>query len=540
MSNLMETVHDIVDNLSDTALKELVQGSDLDITNLIDDLLSASFEVLHAGSFDLNNLKSIEMFQTSFDETMKRASYNYFKTTMLPNFDQGWRNIEWGNMVQLYNFLGILASRSSGKSYEFCFAWPLWRMWKYEKPTFFDKDTIDNRNSKETIIITNETRLAKRHMNLIAEEITYNSLLYERLFTSDSIGKEKITAKNGASVEYRTYGGFIRGLHVGGVAVDDFPDESCLYSKDRRDKYLEIFNGSIVPVIEPGGSLIVSGTPYHEQDLYQILKKDKSFHVFEYPVVFPNGDLLAPERKLDHSFIKERRESLGTIVFSREFMVTPVSDSSSLFPWEYLEKSFIGMENTSLVENIESYPVKLNRVVVGCDFARSGNIGADYSCFSVWGTDSNNQYYLLHIWRKKGASHREQVDVICRINQLFKANKIIAENNGFQQIMVDLIKERGVKNIEPFTTTSQIKKNLYEGLPSLSAMFERADIKIPFQEGKSKETALLICGEFNSVTFSEDTGRLESAGEHDDCVMSTFFAIQELRSKKSRVKVDYV
>lgn len=34
------------------------------------------------------------------------------------------------------------------------------------------------------------------------------------------------------------------------------------------------------------------------------------------------------------------------------------------------------MENIRLVDNIESFPIKLQRVVMGCDFAVSGNVGA--------------------------------------------------------------------------------------------------------------------------------------------------------------------
>ena len=51
------------------------------------------------------------------DESLKVLSYNYFKTTMLPNFRQGWRNLEWGNMVQLYPNSAYLAARSHGKCF---------------------------------------------------------------------------------------------------------------------------------------------------------------------------------------------------------------------------------------------------------------------------------------------------------------------------------------------------------------------------------------------------------------------------------------
>jgi phage terminase large subunit-like protein len=542
IGNILEYTNDIISNLPDKALEELLGGYDDDTNAMLESIMYNVHSIIHYNDHSQKTFGSLENFENSFDEGMKRLSYNYFKTTMLPNFNQGWRNLEWGNLIQLYPWLCILASRGSGKSFEMCFSLPLWRLWRYVRPSFLQKDTIDNRNSKETVLITNESKLARRHLKLVNEEIRMNDLLKEKLLPDQiaQLGNDKIITKNGASYEFRTYGGFIRGLHVGMSIADDFLDESALYSQEQRAKFHEIFYGSIKPIIETGGHLIVSGTPYSLDDLYGDLKKDHLFKVFEYPSIFPDGKLLATERGYTLKNLMDIKKSLGSLVFSREYLVSPVSDVSSIFPWEFLNKSFIGMENISLTENIESFPIKMERVVMGCDFATSGSVAADYSVFAVWGIDSNKNYYLLHIWRKKGASHREQVDVICRLNQMFKCNKIVAEANGTQGILIEMVKERGVKNIEPFITTAKIKKNSYDGLPSLSAIFERGEIKIPYKDGKSKDLANWLCGEFNSITFLEDSGKLESAGAHDDGVMASFFAITDLREKKSSFKFHLV
>ena len=71
-------------------------------------------------------------------------------------------------------------------------------------------------------------------------------------------------------------------------------------------------------------------------------------------------------------------------------------------------------------------------------------------------------------------------------------------------------------------------------------MFERGQIKIPFKVGKSKETALWLGSEFNSITINEDTGKLESSDQHDDGVMSSFIAITTLREKSSNFKVSFI
>ena len=521
----------IINDLPDSALAELLGGYQNDVDKLFHSMVTTAQEMVNKSRYkvELANVDYLPRVYTSYDESLKKLSYNYFKISMLPGFTMGWRNIEWGNLIQLYPYSCFRCQRGSGKSYEFCKAYILWRLYSYTPPTSFLNDTVRNRNLKETCLITNEGRLGRLHLDKIEEEIRSNDLLHEKLLTKgvQGLGKDPMRTKNGAIVHLRSRDSFIRGLHVGGVVLDDFLDKSCIYSADQRAKFKEVFFAEIMNIVEPKGDLKVVGTPFHESDLYNDIDKDPSFKSFIYPGIFPDGEILAPDR-FDFKKLMELKESLGSMVFSREILVIPVSDTSTIFPWDYLQRAFIGMENVSLVENIESYPVKLERVAVGCDFAISGNIGADYSVFTVWGVDSMKRYHLLYVWRKQGASHLEQVNQVVWINNVFKPNIIWAEGNNFQKVIIDLIKERGIINIEPFITSGSNKKDLYSGLPSLAALFERGDIKIPYKAGKSKEIAEWLCGEFNSVTFT-DKGKLESAGQHDDGAMSCFIGISALR-----------
>ena len=543
--DLFSYVDQILHNLTPAAMKELLGGYGNDLDDLYRNMLQEAYRVTHVESdlIDPEAIDYLPQLETVMDETLKINSFNYFKTTMLPNFDMGWRNIEWGNLTQMYPFSSYQCERGSGKSMEWCFAFPLWRSYGYRRPVWANRmtDTRENRNRKETVLITNESKLGIRHLEKIVEEIRSNDFLHDILLPNNhnDLGKEQIRTKNGTSILLRSKGSFIRGLHLGAAVVDDFLDKSCLYSKDQRDKFEEVFYAEIVNIVEPGGFLIVSGTPFHEKDLYWRIKNDPNFKTFIYPGIYPDGRVLAPER---YTFDKlmELKESLGTIVFTREHLVKPISDYSSLFPWEYLNRAKVGMDKISLVNNIESFPVQMERVVMGCDFAISGAVSADYSVFSVWGRAADKKYYLLHVFRKKGMPHGEQVSEIVSLNNRFRPNRIIAEGNGFQSVMIELVKERGVSNIEPFITESNLKKDLYEGLPSLSAMFERGEIRIPYGDEASRNTFEWLGGEFNSVTFHEDSGKLESSSDHDDGAMSTFFAVTDLRETHTTFKVHYM
>lgn len=541
LTYLYNAVDNIIERLPERALNQLLEGYGNDVDTMLREMVHQSEKALYLGrTLDSESLSYVDNVKASMDNTLKILSLNYFITTMLPKFRLGWRNIEWSNLTQLYPWSCYLCARASGKSYQWSYAFILWRLWSYTRPTAYRQDTVDNANRKETCYITNTFTLAKVQIAKVTEEIEANDLIKEKLnpYNKASIGETAIKTETGSTLHVRGKDSMIRGLHVGACLCDDMPDESSLYSDEQREKLKELLKGTIEPIVEPYGYFLVTGTPYSSapNELYQILKADKRFYCFEYPILFPDGRPLAPDRYTFEQILA-KKEELGTIVFNREYLVVPISDTSTIFPYEYLMRSVIGMETIRFASSIDDFPFKLTRVHIGVDFAVSGNIGADYTVYSVWGKDAMDNYYLLYYYRKRGMSHNEQVDKIVQLDRLFHPNKIRCEANGFQSILSGLAKERGLKNIEPFTTTEGNKKDLYTGLPSLSAMFERGQIKCPYAIGETRQAVDLMFGEFSSITFRSDNGKLEAASGHDDVVMANFLSINSLREDDKEVQV---
>lgn len=534
--NIINYAQDIFSNLDDNALLQLMGGYESDFDKICDDVLIEVDRVVNCDQDAVNgdNLCNLEDVELCIHERLKTINYNYFKTTCLPEFTQGWRNLEWGNMVQLYSHLNIEAARSSGKSHEFSFAFPLWKMYGYQRPNIITKQTNDNKMRKYGCIISNKQDISFKFIKKIIEEIKINDVLAERLKpdnkTEGNLGTTEIRAKNGAIVAPYSLDSSIRSQHPGWVSVDDFLDKSAIYSSDRRATFNEEFFAAIMPALEPNpaAQIVCVGTPFSDapDDLYNKLKADTRFKQFIYPAIFPDGRLLAPDRYTFDKLMQEKN-TLGSIVFAREYLVVPVSDGSTIFPWEFLERSTVGMENIRYVDNIESFPIKLTRIITACDFAISGNVGADFCAFITMGTDSMGNIYKLNIWHKSGASHNEMVSQIISINQRFKPNKIIVETNGFQLVMAQLAKARGLKNISEFTT-GDIKKDLYKGIPALGAAYERGQIRTPYKEGETRELSNKLFNELNSITFN-DKGKLEAASGHDDLAMAEWMGFMELQ-----------
>lgn len=300
------------------------------------------------------------------------------------------------------------------------------------------------------------------------------------------------------------------------------------------DKVNEIRDGkaeTVDFVLPKTHSFITNGivshnTPFHSADLYGHIKKQGVYRCFEYPAIFPDGRLLWEGR---HSMegLLEKAKSQGSVIFSREVLVRPVSNESSVFPMNILKRSIVGMDSYTLVNNIYSHPIRsiFNRVVMGCDFAISASASADYSAFGMLGVssvDGVEHYYLLNVWHEKGKSYGEQQRKIKQLHTDFNFDLGVLESVQMQQIFVEGAAEMGLP-VEGHHTSAKTKYDLKEGLPSLAILFEQGRIHFPYGDEHSRGVVDMIFEQLQSMSWS-DHG-IESTSEHDDLVMMLLMCI---------------
>lgn len=530
MKDVYDIVDDIITNLDEASVLELTKNGELSIDEVIDILVDETAGVIASTNSNLqtNTPNYLEKFTEQIEETLRCKSLNYFILSVLPDFILGWHNIEWSNLIQINRLLCVLAARDHGKSYHFSFAYPLWQMYRYRpKGTYENPTPKEFQMAREGLLITNEFGLARHFLAIIKEEIGTNPILKKRLMPDskrEGWGAEKIICKNGATLAIKSAGSKIRGYHPTYIILDDFLNESSLYSQDQRDKYWNTFSAVILPALSPGGQMLIVGTPFFEKDLYAQLKETGKYKVFEYPAIFPDGTLLFPQR---HTFesLMEKKQILGSLIFSREILVKPISDAASIFPYEILRRAIRGQDSVDVINNMDSSDRKFVKIVVGCDFAISASVGADYSVFTILGVDELGNYHVLNCWRKQGANYAQQIAALKKINMDFRPDIMYAEDNGMQEIFIQMMEDANLPVVGK-TTNAVNKKSLYKGIPSIAVLFETGRIKFPYGSQKAKNLTDLYFGELNSVTYIQDTGKLESVSQHDDCGMSLWNAIR--------------
>ena len=204
MEALYTQASDIINNLDPLALQELMSGTENDVNKLLDVIVDETKDALFGrirGPVTVNAFDYLQNLTDSFDHELRRKSFNYFVSTVLTDFDMNIHHIEWGNLLQFFPRLCILAARDHSKSFTFSHPYPIWELFRFEKGNLSGGiNRRDNFLSQRGMIVTDEQSLAKDFLKLIREEIEENPILRERLFPtkSEGWGKEEITCKNGA------------------------------------------------------------------------------------------------------------------------------------------------------------------------------------------------------------------------------------------------------------------------------------------------------------------------------------------------------
>ena len=521
----LELVDEIIQAMDERGLNEMMNGDVRDVDAVFDALMQDTYRVLYTGDMSIDfRPRYEENLSAVVEDTLRCANLTYFITSVIPDFQLSWHHLEWGELVQQHKKLCINAARDHGKSFYFSNAYAAWQLYRYTRPrtrSYSKRPTAASSN--RGFLFSFSLQQGIDLMEILKGTIEENDILKERLFpqsTANSWSATNIVCRNGARLTVKGFGSSVRGAHPYWIIVDDGLKDNVIYSSLQRNKSTDYFHSVIMNMLVPGGQIIVVGTPFHAEDLYGDLKTKNGWFVIEYPAIFTDGRILWPQR-WSFKDLMDKKETQGSIIFSRENLCRPITNESSIFPMEILTRSLLRMENYTLVDSREEFPVKFSKVVVGCDFAISANVGADYAVFSVWGIDElTDERWLLHLYREKGVKFFEQMNVLRRINSRFRPDLIVMENNTFQQIFVETADTEGMPVIGH--TTGIDKYDLKTGWPHLSTLFERGKIHIPVGNVYSQQVKDLIFQDLGSVAFTEKG--LESVGSHDDISSSFWLA----------------
>ena len=509
---------EILEGLDEYGIRELMGGGEKDIEEIWSIIFESIISTLYGNDPSLGDkISYLDHVSEQVEEILSVENLTYFIISKMPNFQMNWHHLEWADVVQRYNRFNIIAARDHGKSFFYSNAYLAWKLYRY-KPYVNKFSRKDLSLSKRGFLFSFSQQQAVDLLEILKNTIEDYDGIRERLLPksrNEGWGKTDITCANGARLTTKGFGSSVRGAHPGYIMVDDGLKDNVIYSKTQRQKSIEYFHAVIMNMIVPGGQVGVVGTPFHANDLYGDLKSKSGWHVREYPAIFPDGTILWRER-WGFEELLEKRETQGNLIFSRENLVKPVTNESTIFPMDVIERSYVGMQSVNFVNNREAYKIKFDRVVTAIDFSISSNVGADYTVMITAGVDEKDDIYLMNITRFKGKKFSEQMAAMRNININFRPDVMVLEQNVFQQIFVHQGAEEGLPVVGHTTGTN--KYDLKAGLPSVALLYEMGKIKCPRGNDFDKDMGDLLASELSSVTWT-DKG-LEGVGEHDDTALA--------------------
>lgn len=508
---------EIIENLDEYGARELLGGYESDIDKAYQIILEETLAVLYGQKNEVKvKLGYFDHITETVEETLCVENLTYFITSKMPAFELNWHHLEWGDVAQRYNKANVIAARDHGKSYYWSNAYIIWKMYRYQPFVSKAVSRKDLALSKKGYLFSFSREQATDLLEIIKGTIEENDDLKARLFPGkgDGWAKTEIRCKNGTSLKTKGFGSSVRGAHPGYIVVDDGLKDNVIYSSIQRKKSIDYFHAVIMNMIVPGGQTIVVGTPFHANDLYGDLKSKSGWHVREYPAIFPDGTVLWRER-WGWTELLEKRETQGNLIFSRENLVKPVTNESTIFPEDVIKRSYVGMDGYTFVRSRDAYKQKFDRVVMACDFSISSSVGADYTVIMTAGIDDKDNIWLMNITRFKGKKFAEQMSMIKHLNHAFNPDIIVMEQNVFQQIFVQEGDRLGMP-VEGHTTGTN-KYDLKAGLPGVAILYETGKIRCPRGNQESIDTGDGLALELGSVTWTEKG--LEGVGEHDDQAM---------------------
>ncbi|MDQ6963550.1 MAG: phage terminase large subunit, partial [Mariprofundales bacterium] len=247
--------------------------------------------------------------------------------------------------------------------------------------------------------------------------------------------------------------GAVISRHYDLIVADDVVTFETARTMGQRDKLVEWWGTALLPTLEPTGELVVVGTRYHPDDLYQHLIESGNYVVLRQAALWnekagrvaqpgdDDGDLVSlwPELWPVEVLIEKRKE-VGSARFQAQYQ-------------NDVEAMVGGLFDRAWFRSVAAEPGDRKLVTyVGVDLAISQRATADYFAWAVIKKDVvDGNVYVVAMGRDR-LTFDQQVQRIVTLNKVFRPRRIGIEDVAYQQALVQhlqahasVVPVRGVK-----------------------------------------------------------------------------------------------
>lgn len=227
----------------------------------------------------------------------------------------------------------------------------------------------------------------------------------------------------------------INGMHYDLIIADDLHSEKNTTNKEQIDQVKNHYK-LVFSLLDPGKPIIVIGTRWDYQDLYQsILENERdSFNILVRQAKEKDGTLFFPER-LTEAFLEEQKKRQGTYIHSCQYYNQPVDDDTATFKQSYIRyKKW---------EQVKDMPMNW---FLAIDPSEEGPY-SDYVAMVLAGMDYQQEIYVRKVYRAKMTDAQTinlMFDWYLKYQPRRIAVEIIATQSRFGKALLLEQKERGI------------------------------------------------------------------------------------------------
>jgi predicted phage terminase large subunit-like protein len=200
---------------------------------------------------------------------------------------------------------------------------------------------IGTNPSTRIVLVTGEDEKATMHTRRL--RALFNDPLYRAIFPGlPPLEKATETELNlvgsGAHPTWSAAG--IGSINPGGradlIILDDAVTEKNSRSRVMRDQTWVTYSQVVLPMLKPGGKVLVIGTPWHEEDLYSRLEANEQFKFLKYKAEYPSGKILWPKR-FTKAVLAKAREDMGEDAYVMQMLCEIVLSSGDVFHRDWFD-----------------------------------------------------------------------------------------------------------------------------------------------------------------------------------------------------------
>jgi predicted phage terminase large subunit-like protein len=250
--------------------------------------------------------------------------------------------------------------------------------------------------SKNVLLATYEAEFAASWGRKVRNEIQSNPLSTIQI-VGDSSAANRWRTPEGGGMTTAGIGGPLTG-HGGNLILLDDPVKNFeeASSSTYREKTWDWFNSTLYTRAEPGATIIVLMTRWHQQDLAGRLQSDRreSWKVLRLPAIAEandplgrlEGTALCPER-FDLDALNRIKHDVGSRVWNALYQQRPSSEEGELIRRKWFRF-------------YDELPHKFDEVIQSWDMAFKETGKSDYVVGQVWGKKGANKYLIDQVRRR--------------------------------------------------------------------------------------------------------------------------------------------